>query len=60
MDTFEIRRVGKGPLLAAGEVHEDGTVEAIVAGQHVTAASLDDLEARCAELSSTGVEVVHT
>lgn len=59
MRNFEVRRIGKGPLLAAGQIKDDGTVEAFVAGQLVTADSLETFEARCAELSSSGVEVTY-
>lgn len=54
---FIIRRRGKGDMLAAGEIRDDGTVEGFLAGVHVTVPTIDELEARCAELSSTGVDV---
>lgn len=55
---IEARRRGKGTVLAAGVVHEDGTVEAFIGGNLVTAPTVAEFEVRCGELSSTGVDVV--
>ncbi len=59
MRNIEVRRTGKGTLLAAGTVHDDGTVEAILTGRHVTAGSLEEFTAQCETLSSSGVEVTY-
>jgi hypothetical protein len=54
---IEIRRTGKGTLLATGQVADDGTVEAIIAGQHVTGGSIEEFTAQCETLSTSSVEV---
>lgn len=57
---FEIRRRGKpGSLpVVVGEQRDDGTCTAIVAGNGHEAATVDELVAAAAPLSSTGVDLI--